>query len=162
VVVRIPCSSWARCGPLWAVTLLVGCVGEAPPAAGRATPREGDPELLHSWQLSADRSVLWSADLGSRPPALADALMAGSLAPSITHRIATACARQGALADTASVALRFTLAEGGGLASVEGDPAGEAATCIDDAFRAELAKLDPLPAGAALMVLRFHAATPTR
>lgn len=161
VRIRVPLSRFSL---PWLAAAMVGCFGgEAPPEPGaRALPRKDDPELTHSWQLPANQSVLSNADLGSKPPALADALMAGSAAPGITHRIATGCAQQGALAGTATVALRFSVAEGGTLGSLEGDPAGKAATCIGDAFRAELAKLDPLPAGAALMVLRFHAATPAR
>jgi hypothetical protein len=150
----------------WLAAALVGCSGSEATTGEQATPRKDDPELTHSWQLTADQSVLSSADLGSKPPALADALMAGSAAPGIAHRIATACAQQGALAGTASVALRLSIVEGGTkgatVGSLEGDPAGGAATCIADAFRAELAELDPLPAGAALMVLRFHAATAPR
>lgn len=153
-------ASPARFASCWLVLVLAGC-GEPPPPPGpRATPRKDDPELMHSWQLAADKSVLAAADLGSKPPALADALMAKGAAPGLTHRAATSCAQQGALADASSVALRLTIAEGGTVASLEGDPAGTAATCLVDAVKAELAKLDPLPAGAALMVLRFHAAGP--
>jgi hypothetical protein len=149
----------------WLAAAVLGCLGdgEAPPRPGeRAKPRKDDPELLHSWQMPADKSVLEGADLGSKPTALADALMAEGAAPGITHRIATTCAEQGVLAGTASVALRLVIAEGGAVTSLEGDPAGGAATCIADAFRAELAKRESLPAGTALMVLRFHAATPPR
>jgi hypothetical protein len=160
-IVRIP-APLSRVALCWLAAALVGCSGEAPPLGEQATPRKDDPELTHSWQLPADQSVLSSADLGSKPPGLADALMAGSAAPGIAHRIATACAQQGALAGTTSVALRLSIADGGAVGTLEGDPAGAGATCIADAFRAELAKLDPLPAGAALMVLRFHAATPPR
>jgi hypothetical protein len=150
----------ARITSCWLALALVGC-GEPPPSpAQRATPRKDDPELVHSWQMPADKSVLAAADLGSKPPALADALMAGGVAPGITHRVATACAERSALAGTASVALRLAIAEDGRVASLDGDPAGTAADCLVDAVRAELGKLDPLPAGAALMVLRFHAATP--
>lgn len=147
----------ASCGLALA---LAGC-GEPPPAPGQqATPRKDDPELSHTWQMPADKSVLMAGDLGSKPPALADALMAKGGAPGISHRSATACAQQGSLAGTSSVALRLTIAEGGGVASLEGDPAGTAATCLVDAVRAELGALDPLPAGAALLVLRFHPAAP--
>ncbi|MCX4246141.1 hypothetical protein [Paraliomyxa miuraensis] len=131
-----------------------GDASSGPPQ--RAMPRKADPELTHSWQVPPDKSVLGGADLGSDPPALADALMSSGAAPSITHRISLACAEKGALAHTATVALRLSIAEGGTVTSLEGDPAGAAATCIADAFREELAKLYPLPAGAALLVLRFH------
>ncbi len=136
-----------------------GCFGdgEAPPRAGeRAQPRKDDPPLTHSWQLPATTSVLEGGDLGSLPPALADALMANGAAPGISHRIATACAQAGALVDTATLALRVTIDAGGNVTALEGDPAGGPATCLADAFRAELAKLDSLPAGGALLVLRFH------
>lgn len=141
------------------VTSTAACFGdgEAPIKPGeRAQPRKDDPELTHSWQLPAEHSVLEGADLGSTPPALADALMANGAAPGITHRIAGACAQRSALADTATVALRLTIAEGGSVSALEGDPPGAASSCLADAFRAELATLDPLPAGAALLVLRFH------
>lgn len=152
-------ASLSRIATCWLALVLTGC-SDPPPSAPQPTPRPDDPELSHSWQMSADKSVLANADLGSKPPALADALMAGGKAPGITHRSATACAQQGSLAGTTSVALRLTIAEGGTVTSLEGDPAGTAATCIAEAVRAELATLDALPAGAALMVLQFHAATP--
>ncbi len=149
------CAAW--CG---LALVLAGC-GEPPPPPGqRATPRKDDPELTHSWQMAADKSALAAADLGSKPPALADALMAKGAAPGISHRVATLCAQAGSLAGTSSVALRLTVAEGGAVTALEGDPAGPAATCLADAVRAELAATDPLPAGAALLVLRFHAAAP--
>src|SRR5690606_14269480 len=161
-IVKLPAPLRRAALCLLAASVL-GCSGggEAPPRPGaRAQGRTGDPPLTQSWQMPADKSVLQSADLGSEPPALAEALMAKGTAPGITHRIATACATQGALQGTATVALRFAIAEGGAVGSLEGDPAGEAATCIGDAFRAELTELDPLPAGAALLVLRFHADAP--
>ncbi|MCA9654427.1 MAG: hypothetical protein KC501_31200 [Myxococcales bacterium] len=151
-MLRIPIS-------LTLAVLLSGCLGadQPPPAPGqRAKGRKGDPELVHHWQMPADKSPLQSADLGSEPPALADALMQGGAAPSITHRIALACATQSALAGTESVALRLGVAEGGTLESLEGDPAGKAASCLADALRAELAESSDLPAGAALLVLQFH------
>jgi hypothetical protein len=158
--VRLAGHSWllVRLAPVGALAL-VGC-GEPSPPVAFASPRADDPPLVHSWQLPAGQSVLHGGDLGSEPPALADALMADSAAPSIAHRSARACARQGALASTASVALRLTIAEGGALAALEADPPGPAADCLAAAVRAELATLDPLPAGAALMVLRFDAAAP--
>jgi hypothetical protein len=152
-------AALSRIATCWLALVLVGCSEPPPPAEPGPTPRTDDPELTHSWQMSADKSVLWSADLGSKPPELADALMTGG-APGIAHRSATACAQQGSLTGTPSVAVRLTIAEGGKVTAVEGDPAGTAATCIADAVRAELAKLDAVPAGAALMVMRFHAATP--
>jgi hypothetical protein len=158
-IVRPPAlsSCLAACGLL---LLVAGCGEPPPPPGAQALPRKEDPELLHTWQMPADASVLMAADLGSKPPELAEALMSRGAAPGISHRSATACAEQGALAGTSSVALRLAIAEGGAVASIEGDPAGPAATCLVEAVRAELAKLDPLPAGAALMVLRFHAAAP--
>ncbi len=139
-----------------------GCGGgEAAPRPGaRAKGREGDPELSHHWQMPADRSVLESGDLGSTPPTLADAMMADGGGPGIGHRVAKACAEKGSLAGTATVALRFTIGDDGKLGSLEPDPAGAGATCIADAFRAEMDKAGILPAGAALMLLRFHAAAP--
>ncbi len=140
-----------------------GCFGggqQAPRPGSRAKGRKGDPELIHHWQMPADRSVLESADLGSTPPELADTLMSNGAAPGISHRIATACATKGSLAGTATVALRFSIGDDGALGSLEPDPAGTGATCIADEFRAEMAKAGILPAGAALMVLRFHAAGP--
>lgn len=141
-----------------------GCFGgsEAPPRPGeRAKGRPGDPPLSHTWQMPADKSVLQSADLGSLPPALAEALMADGAAPGISHRISTRCAGEGALEGVATVALRVSIDEAGAVTSLEGDPAGKAATCIGDAFREELAERRGLPAGAALLVLRFHASAPT-
>jgi hypothetical protein len=140
------------------VLLLAACGDPPPPAGPQATPRPDDPELVHSWQMPPDKSVLWSADLGSKPPALADALMAGGKAPGLAHRSATACAQQSSLDTTATVALRLTIAEGGAVSALEGDPAGPASDCLVGAVRSELAKLEPLPAGVALMLLRFHAA----
>ena len=137
--------------------VLAGCGDPPPPPGAQPTPRADDPELTHSWQMPADKSVLWGADLGSKPAALAEALMAGGT-PGIAHRSATACAQQGSLGTTPSVALRLTVAEGGAVTAVEGDPAGPAATCMADAFRTELGKVAALPAGAALIVLRFHPA----
>jgi hypothetical protein len=162
VCIRALFSRFALVSSCFALAAVVsGCFGGEPPSSGQqATPRPEDPELVHSWQMPAEASVLWSGDLGSKPPALADALMASSAAPSFTHRSATACAQQGLLTGTASMALRLTIAEGGAVTSLEGDPAGPAATCLVDAIRAELAKLPPLPAGAALMLLRFHPTAP--
>lgn len=142
--------------------LLSGCSGpeQPPPAPGkRAKGRKGDPELSHHWQMPADKSPLQSADLGSDPPALADALMAGGAAPSFSHRITLACAGKNALAGTATVAFRFATGADGAITSLEGDPSGDAATCLGDALKAELEAFDALPAGAALLVLRFHPPT---
>jgi hypothetical protein len=144
------------------LVLLLAACGDPPPAGPQAAPRPDDPELVHSWQMPPDKSVLWSGDLGSKPAALADALMADGKAPGLSHRSATACAKESSLDTTATVALRLTIAEGGAVTSLEGDPAGPASDCLVGAVRSELAKLDPLPAGVALMVLRFHAAAPTK
>jgi hypothetical protein len=144
------------------VLLLAACGDPPPPAGPQATPRPDDPELVHSWQMPPDKSVLWSGDLGSKPAALADALMASGKAPGLTHRSATACAKESSLDTTATVALRLTIAEGGAVTSLEGDPAGPASDCLVTAVRSELATLDPLPAGVALLVLRFHSAAPKK
>lgn len=160
---ELPTVSRPAALSLLLATALSGCFGadQPPPAPGkRAKGRKGDPELVHNWQMPADKSPLQSADLGSEPPALADALMAGAGAPGISHRITLACASKGALKGTASVALRLTLAESGAIDSLEGDPTGDAATCLADALRSELEALEGLPAGAALLVLRFHATAP--
>lgn len=141
------------------VLLFAACGDPPPPPGPQATPRTDDPELVHTWQMPADKSVLWSADLGSKPPALADALMAGGKAPGIAHRSATKCAQESSLDTSATVALRLTIA-GGAVTALEGDPAGPASDCLVAAVRAELATLDPLPAGVALMLLRFHPKTP--
>jgi hypothetical protein len=138
---------------------LGGC-GEPSQPVAFATPRPEDPELAHSWQIPMEKTPLAGGDLGSTPPALADALMEKSAAPGLAMRSADACATKGVLGSTPSVALRLTIAEGGAVTAVEGDPAGPAATCLADAAKAELAKLDPLPAGAALLLLRFRAANP--
>ncbi|MEX1364917.1 MAG: hypothetical protein AB1Z98_17445, partial [Nannocystaceae bacterium] len=114
--------------------------------------------------LPVDKSPLERGDLGTDPPALADALMANSRAPGISHRITLACAGKGALAGTASVALRWTVPESGSgagsIEGLEGDPPGEAARCLAGQLRTELADLEGLPAGAALLLLTFHTATP--
>lgn len=120
-----------------------------------ATVREGDPPLTESWRLPPGTSALASGDLGSDPVALCGALMRNHAAAGISHRIAGRCKEQQALGRTASLALRFSIGTDGALASVEGDPPGPAATCTADALAAELRELAPLPAGAALMVLRF-------
>ena len=151
-----PCFRVATCSLL---LLLAACGDPPPPAGPQATPRPDDPELVHSWQMPPDKSVLWSADLGSKPTALADALMAGGKAPGIAHRSATQCAKQSSLDTSATVALRLTVA-GGAVTALEGDPAGPASDCLVAAVKAELATLDPLPAGVALMLLRFHPRTP--
>ena len=107
-----------------------------------------------------EKTPLWSADLGSKPPALADALMEKSAGPGVAQRSADACATKGVLGSTSTVALRLTIAEGGAVTAIEGDPPGPAATCLAAAAKAELATLDPLPAGAALLLLHFRAANP--
>lgn len=152
-------GSWLGLG---AVALGLGCSGgEAPSRPGvRAQGRPSDPPLTVSWRLPADESALENADLGSEPPALAQALMAGSAAPSLTHRIVTACADRGALDGTATVAVRLTIAASGAVASIEGDPPGRAASCVVEGLHEPLAELAPLPAGAALLVLRFHPDAP--
>lgn len=149
----------SRLAACWLALALVGC-GDPPPAELQPTPRPDDPELTHSWQIPMEKTALWGGDLGSKPPALADALMEKSAAPSLALRSADACGTKGVLGSTPSVALRLTIAEGGAVTAVEGDPAGPAATCLAEAVKAELATLDPLPAGAALLLLRFRAANP--
>lgn len=160
-IVRTP-TPLARVALSGLLATVIGCLSNEAPSGGpgqRAKPRKDDPEITHSWNVPPDKSVLVGADLGSNPPELADALMVGGAGPSISHRVATACAEKNALAGTATVALRLSIAEGGAVTSLEGDPAGAAATCIGDAFREELATLDPLPAGAALLMLRFQPRT---
>ncbi|MEM7154760.1 MAG: hypothetical protein AAF799_18060 [Myxococcota bacterium] len=145
--------------PCLLLTSTLGCGGSDQPAprpGKRAKGREGDPALVHNWKMPADKSVLESADLGSDPPALADAFMTGSGAPGISHRIANTCATEGVLAGVATIALRFSATEAGAIEKVEGDPAGKAADCLVKAFQAEVEGANGLPAGAALMVLRFH------
>lgn len=147
---------------LLACVLPFACSGDDPAAASRpgkrAQGRKGDPELVHHWEMPADKAVLQSADLGSDPPALADALMANSVAPSLSHRMTNACAEKGSLAGTATVALRWKVDDAGAIKDVEGDPAGAAADCFAEQLPAMMAKaeLTGLPAGAALLVLRFH------
>ncbi|MCA9706343.1 MAG: hypothetical protein KDK70_10885, partial [Myxococcales bacterium] len=119
------------------------------------TARADDPALTESWRLPSGTSALHSGDLGSRPAALSRALMVDHAAAGISHRIATRCADQGALASVESLALRFEVGERGTLTSLTGDPPGPAATCTTAALREEISALPPLPAGAALMVLRF-------
>lgn len=147
--------------------MLSGCFGadQPPPRPdAHAQGREGDPELVHQWTMPADKSPLDSGDLGTDPPALADALMASSRAPGISHRITLACAGKGALAGTSSVALRWTVAESKegaeAIEGLEGDPPGAAAKCLTEQLRTELAGLEGLPAGAALLLLTFHTAKP--
>lgn len=158
------CSApWFSSLAIVLMAALGGCLGtdQAPPHPDkRAKGRKGDPALVHQWKMSAEMSVLESADLGSEPPALADALMTLGAAPRVSHQIATECAGKGTLANTATVALRWRVAEGGEIESLEGDPVGEASRCIVDAFGAELSKLDALPSGNALMVLHFHPKKP--
>lgn len=140
------------------LTTSVGCGGSdqpAPRAGKRAKGREGDPALVHNWKMPADKSVLESADLGSEPPALADAFMTNG-APGISHRMANTCATEGVLAGVATLALRFSVTEAGAIEKVEADPPGKAADCLVKAFNAEVEGASGLPAGAALMVLRFH------
>lgn len=149
----------SRIATCWFALALSGC-GDPPPAAPQPTPRPEDPELTHSWQMPMEKSALWSGDLGSKPPALADALMEKSAAPSLALRSADACKAKGVLGSTPSVALRMTIAEGGAVTTVEGDPPGPAATCLAEAVKAELAALDPLPAGVALLLLRLDTAAP--
>lgn len=149
----------ARIGAL-ALALLGGVGGcgdrvEVPAPGPFATARADDPALTESWRLPEGQSALRSGDLGSTPPALSEALMIDHAAAGISHRIAQRCADQGALANVQSLALRFSVGDDGSLASIEGDPGGAAARCTADALRAELSARPPLPAGAALMVLRF-------
>jgi len=158
------CSSpWSSSLAIVLMVALGGCLGsdQAPPRPDkRAKGRKGDPVLLHQWKMAANMSVLESADLGSEPPALADALMTVGAAPKVSHQIVTECASKGALANTATVALRWKVAEGGEIESLEGDPPGEASSCVVEAFGAELSRLDALPPGSALMVLHFHPKKP--
>lgn len=149
-------------GP-WRLTcalVLAGAVScgdrtEPPEPGSFATAREDDPPLIESWRMPAGSGALRSGDLGSKPTALAQALMTDHAAAGISYRIATHCRDQGALANVESLALRFSVGQDGTLVSMQGDPTGPAATCTTDALRAELSGLTGLPAGAALMVLRF-------
>lgn len=136
---------------------LGGCADRAEePAPGSfATPREGDPLLVESWHLPPGTSPLRSGDLGSTPVDLSSALMVDHAAAGISHRIARRCADQGALANVDSLALRFSVGANGKIGPIEGDPAGPAATCTVKALQVELSARPPMPAGAALMVLRF-------
>ncbi|MEM9453215.1 MAG: hypothetical protein AAGF11_03495 [Myxococcota bacterium] len=136
---------------------LGGCADRAEePAPGSfATPREDDPPLVESWRLPPGTSPLRSGDLGSTPVELSTALMLDHAAAGISHRIARRCAEKGALANVGSLALRFSVGAGGTVGAIEGDPAGPAAACTVKALRAELSARPPMPAGAALMVLRF-------
>ena len=152
-------ASLPRAAACCIALLLAGCGDSPPPAGPQPTPRADDPELVHTWQMPAGKSVLWSGDLGSKPPALADALMEAAAAPSLAMRSADACAKQGVLTGITSVALRITIAEGGAVTAVEGDPEGPAASCLAEAAKAELAELERLPAGAALLLLQLDTAT---
>jgi len=137
---------------------LAGCSDEAPapPKPGaRAKPKTGDPKLSRSWKMAAKHSPMSDGDLGSDPDTLAEALY-GQGMPGVTHRIAKQCADSGALKATASVALRFTVDDAGKIGAAIPDPPGAAGTCVADAFAVEAAKLDAVPAGTALLRIKFH------
>ncbi len=144
--------------PLLLVGLVLsGCPGEAPKSAqgSRAKPQQTDPKLTQSWSMKAEHSPMASGDLGSNPEATAQALFEQGM-PGITHRISKSCSESGVLKDTASVALRFSVGEDGKVGTVASDPPGAAGTCMAKAFTDEVGALKDLPAGAALLRLKFH------
>ena len=139
--------------------LALGCPGEAPPPAPKgseAAPRKDDPQLSHSWTMGVGTSPLASGDLGTVPDTAAQVLMDQGM-PGVVHGVATQCKEAGALTGALSVALRFELSDEGRVGAVTGDPAGKAATCMAEAFAKEASKFEKLPAGGALLRIKFHA-----
>lgn len=140
------------------LSLASGCPGESTPAptpGTRAKPNEDDPKLSQSWQMAVGTSPLAAGDLGAKPDALAAKLYEKGM-PGITHRISKGCADSGALRGASSVALRFSVGPHGSVGQIAADPVGDAAKCIADAFKKEAAALNELPAGDALLRLKFH------
>ncbi len=157
-----PVPSTSRCAALVLAALLGGCGDDPPPGASgsQARPLQSDPAITQSWNIPAGKSPLAGGDLGASAPALAEALMTTAKVPGISHRITMKCAEQGSLKGMGSIALRFSIDDAGKLTDLHGDPKGEAATCLGDGLTAELATITGLPAGAALLVLRFTSAAP--
>jgi hypothetical protein len=153
---RARARRWVAPG-LALVVVVLGCgrQAESPAPGPFATARPDDPPLTESWRLPPGSSALRSGDLGSKPTELSIALMNDHAAAGVSHRIATRCTKQGSRHGVESLALRFAVGDDGAITSIEGDPAGAMATCVGDALADELSALSPLPAGAALMVLRF-------
>ena len=145
----------------FAVALAVaGCGGEGGGEGGGSpgkgpTARRDDPKLTHSWSMPAEASAVKSGDLGTMPESNADALMKAGM-PTLTHKSAGECRDKGSLKGTDSIALRFEVTKEGKVANVKGDPAGAAATCLAESFSKHAAELAQLPAGDALLRVRFH------
>lgn len=145
-------------GLLLSSGLVVGCSGgEAPPSAKgtRATPKKDDPKLTRHWEMKAEHSPMAVGDLGAEPDAVAGALFDAGM-PGVTHRVAKKCGESGALKGAASVALRFAVTDAGVVGPVAAEPAGAAATCMGEGFTAEMADVKELPAGTALLRIKFH------
>lgn len=142
-----------------AAVVVAGCPGEAPKSAqgSRAKPKQSDPKLTLSWSMKAEHSPMSNGDLGSTPEGTAKALYEHGM-PAVTHRVAKACAASGALKKAASVALRFSVTAEGKVGPVLSDPEGAAGRCVADAFSDEVGALADLPAGDALLRLKFHPA----
>lgn len=142
-----------------AAVMVMGCPGEAPKSAqgSRAKPKKSDPKLTLSWSMKAEHSPMSNGDLGSSPEETAKALYEHEM-PAVTHRVAKACAESGALKGAASVALRFSVTAEGKVGPVLGDPEGVAGRCVAEGFSGEVSGLSDLPAGDALLRLKFHPA----
>lgn len=140
--------------------MLLACSGGEAPQSSKgssATARKDDPKLTQSWKMAAEHSPMSDGDLGATPDELAQALFEQG-APNLSHKAATTCKAAGKLAGAASVALRFSVDDSGKIGKVSGDPSGDAATCMADAFAKEAASVEKLPAGDALLRIKFHPA----
>lgn len=148
-----------------ALAALIGCGGagcSGGDAGGKAggpgkgpSPRRDDPKLTHSWQMPKEASAVMSGDLGTMPESVAAVLMEAGM-PTVTHKSANDCRDKGSLKGADSIALRFEVGEDGKIAKVTGDPSGAAATCLAESFSKHASELDRLPAGDALLRVRFH------
>jgi len=140
--------------------MLTACSGGDAPQSSKgssAKARKDDPKLTHSWKMAAEHSPMSEGDLGGTVDGLAQALFDQGM-PNLSHQAAKACKDAGKLGTTGSVALRFSVDDSGKVGKVSGDPSGDAATCMADAFAKEAAGIEKLPAGDALLRIKFHPA----
>ena len=144
-------------GLVVSMLMLAACSGEAPQSSKgtQAKPRKDDPKLTRSWKMGAEHSPMSNGDLGANPDELAQALFDQGT-PNLSHQAAKTCKAADKLEGAASVALRFRVGDSGKVGEVSGDPSGDAAMCMAEAFAKEAANLDKLPAGDALLRIKFH------